>query len=146
MRSVRISEISMKQKSAAELTFREKLELAKLFGRLGLDVIETAPLGAGRADSLLVKSIAQTVTESIIAVPAGLDSKSIENAWESVKDAARPRLQVICPVSSVQMEYLLHEKAGAVKDTRPVTRMRPLRSFISPGSPPEKEAIHERSN
>lgn len=115
MKTVRISEISMKQKNAAGLTFREKLELAKLFGRLDLDVIEMSALGGGRGDSLLVKSVSQTVKDSIIAIPAGLDKVSIESAWDAVCTAAHPRLQVICPVSSVQMEYLLHEKSDAVK-------------------------------
>lgn len=114
MRTIRISEISMKQKNAAELTFREKLEFAKLLGRLGLDVIEIPALGGGRGDSLLVKSLAQSLPDTILALPAGLEKESIEKAWDALKDAAHPRLQVVCPVSSVQMEYLLHEKSSAV--------------------------------
>ncbi len=115
MKTIRISDISMKQKNAAQLTFREKLELAKLLDRLELDVIEMAGLGTGRGDTLLVKSVAQSVKNCIIAVPAGLKKESIEAAWDAVKDAAHPRLQVVCPVSSVQMEYLLHLKSDAVK-------------------------------
>jgi len=114
MRTIRISEISMKQKNAAELTFREKLEFAKLLGRLGIDVIEIPALSGGRGDALLVKSLAQSLSETILALPAGLEKESIEKAWDALKDAAHPRLQVVCPVSSVQMEYLLHEKSSAV--------------------------------
>jgi len=114
MRTVRISEISLKQKNAAELTFREKLELAKLLGRLGLDVIEMPALGEGKGDALLVKSIAQALSDTVIALPSGLEEESIKKAFDALKDAKKPRLQVVCPVSSVQMEYLLHEKSTAV--------------------------------
>jgi len=130
MRTVRISEISMKQKNAATLTFREKLELAKLLGRLGLDVIEMPPLGDGRGDSLLLKSMAQTLPDTVIALPCGLEKESIEKAWNALKDAKHPRLQVVCPVSSVQMEYLLHEKSDAIK-TKVVNAIKLCKTFCN---------------
>ena len=114
MRSIRISDITMKQKSAAGLTFKEKLELVKLLDRLDVDVIETGPIVKPRADALCIKSIAQSV-RSTVAVPVSLERARIDETWDAVSAARSVRLQVTAPVSSVQMEYLLHMKPDAVR-------------------------------
>jgi len=115
MRTLRVSDITMKQKKAASLTFKEKLELVKLLDKLYVDVIELAPLSGSRADSLCTKSIAQTVKNATVAVECGPDKEQIDRAWESLKEAVRPRLQIVCPISSVQMEYLYHLKPAAMQ-------------------------------
>jgi 2-isopropylmalate synthase len=47
-------------------------------------------------------------------VPVSLtEEESVRNTWEALKEAVKPRLQVVVPVSSVQMEYLLHMKPEA---------------------------------
>ena len=114
MHSIRISDVTMKQSCAAGLTFKEKLELVKLLDKLEVDVIETTPIVKPRADALCIKSIAQTV-RSIVAVPVPLDTAGIDTAWDAVCSAKRARLQVHVPVSSVQMEYMLHMKPDAVR-------------------------------
>ena len=113
MASVKISDITMKQiakSGEASLTFKGKLEIAKLLDRLGLSVIEVEGLGASRADALRIKSLASAITGSILAVPVELTEESVEATWDALKDAAHPRLQVMAPVSIVQMEYLCHKK------------------------------------
>ena len=115
MRKIKVSDVTMKQKAAAALTFREKLELVKLLDRLCADVIEIAPLTGKRADSLCAKSIAQTLQNAVLAVPAGLTKETIDRAWEAVGEAKAPRLQIVCPTSSVQMEYLYHCKPAQMQ-------------------------------
>lgn len=114
MRNIRISDITMKQPPEAggfSLSFREKIELAKQLDRLGVDVIEVSPIANRRIDTLLVKSLASAVQQSAIALPLNLaDGDAAEAAWNAVKSAAHPRLQVSVPVSTVQMEYLCHKK------------------------------------
>lgn len=115
---VAISDITIKlsgSKRENALSFRQKIELSKLLDSLGVTVIETAPILNGKSDFLLIKSLATTVRKSILAVPVDITSEdSVNQTWEALKGAARPRLQVSVPVSTVQMEYLCHKKPAAI--------------------------------
>jgi len=115
MNKIRISDVTMKQ--AAEgfsLSFKEKIELAKLLDKLGVDVIELEGMENPRIDSLRIKSIAAAVKDSILAVPVALNEESVAAVWSALQAAKKPRLQVCAPVSSVQMEYLHHKKPEAM--------------------------------
>ena len=96
MNEVRISDVTMKQagKSADfTLSFKEKLELAKLLDRLGVSVIELEGIEQTKIDSLRIKSVAAAVKNSIIAVPVELSRESVETTWNALKEARRPRLR-----------------------------------------------------
>ena len=115
MNEIRISDVTMKQ--AAEgfsLSFKEKIELAKLLDKLGVNVIELEGIENSRIDSLRIKSIAAAVQDSIVAVPVRLTRESAETVWAALQLAKHPRLQVCAAVSSVQMEYLFHKKPAAM--------------------------------
>ena len=99
------------QINATGLSFREKLELAKLLEKLNVDVIETGFVGDMHADSVLVKTIAGTINNSIISVPVPLSEATIERSWEMLSCAQKPRLNIIVPTSTVQMEYTYQLKA-----------------------------------
>ena len=115
MRKIQISDVTMKQAGAQNaLSFKEKIELAKLLDKLGVCVIELEPIVKEKTDSLLVKSIASAVKDSTLALPVALDDRSVSLTWNALKDARHPRLQVCAPVSSVQMEYLFHKKPEAM--------------------------------
>ena len=115
MKQIRISDVTMKQKSADfNLSFKEKIELSKLLDKLGVSVIELEPISQPKIDALRIKSVAAAVKDSILAVPVALDPKSVEMTWNALKDARKPRLQVCAPVSPVQMEYLFHKKPEAM--------------------------------
>ena len=120
MRNIRISDITMKVPPEAggfSLSFREKIELAKLLDKLGVDVIEVSRIVNRRIDTLLVKSLASAVHDSVLALPLNTeDADGAEAAWNAVKDAAHPRLQISLPVSTVQMEYLCHKKPAQILD------------------------------
>ena len=112
---IRISDTTMKQ--AAEgfsLSFREKIELAKLLDKLGTSVIEVEGLHGTRTDALRIKSIAAAVSDSIVSSPVELNIQSVEETWNALQQAKHSRLQVCAPVSSVQMEYLYHKKPEAM--------------------------------
>ncbi|MCQ2558634.1 MAG: hypothetical protein MJ135_05875, partial [Oscillospiraceae bacterium] len=117
MNTVKITDASMKQQGKAagfSLSFKDKLELAKLLDKLGVSVIELEAVTQPKVDALRIKSIAAAVKNSIVAVPVGTDEESIEFVWNALKGAAHPRMQVSLPVSTVQMEYLFHKKPEAV--------------------------------
>lgn len=98
----------------AALTFREKIETAKLLDKLGVNVIELGELSGAIADGLLIKSVAASVSESSVAVCAGFDPAQIAAVWDSLKNAKHPRLQVRAAVSTSRMEYVYHRKADAM--------------------------------
>ena len=115
MNYIRISDVTMKQ--AAEgfsLSFKEKIELAKLLDKLGVDVIELEGIENPRVDGLRIKSVATAVSSSIVAVPVQLTPESVRQVWNALQQAKHPRLQVCAPTSSVQMEYLFHKKPEAM--------------------------------
>ena len=115
MQKIMISDITMKQAAESfSLSFKEKIELAKLLDKLNVDVIELEGIANPRVDSLRIKSIAAAVKESIVAVPVALNQESVQQTWAALRDAKSPRLQVCAPVSSVQMEYLFHKKPEAM--------------------------------
>ncbi|MBQ8719535.1 MAG: hypothetical protein IJY65_00700 [Clostridia bacterium] len=115
MKQIKISDATMKQMSEGfSLSFKEKIELAKLLDKLGVDIIELEGISNARIDSLRIKSIAAATSESIIAVPVEFSDESIEEAFSALKCAKHPRLQVSAPASAVQIEYLFHKKPDAV--------------------------------
>ncbi len=129
MKQIRISDVTMKQTAGDfSLSFKEKIELAKLLDRLGVSAIEVEGIKSPKVDALRIKSIATAVKSSAVAVPVQLDSQSVEKTWSALKQAKHPRLQVCAPVSPVQMEYLFHKKPDAMLEAIRQT-VRDCRSF-----------------
>ena len=118
MRTVMISDVTMKQAVEAGgflLSFREKIELAKLLDKLGTSVVELGAEENPKSNRLLIKSVASALSASILAVPVSLtDPDSATFVWDALAEAGKPRLQVCSPVSVVQMEYFLHKKPEAL--------------------------------
>lgn len=115
MKNIRISDITMKQSgSELSLSFKEKIELAKLLDKLGVSVIELEPIEQAKIDALRIKSVAAAVKNGIVAVPVSLNKESVAATWNALKEAKQARLQVCAPVSPVQMEYLFHKKPEAM--------------------------------
>lgn len=119
MEEVRICDTTMKLAESSRevaLSFKEKLELAKLLDRLEIPVIEIEGVSNERVDALRIKSIASIVRHGQLAVPVDIDGKDVDLIWESLAEAANPRLQVMASVSPAQMEYLYHKKAPQMLD------------------------------
>ena len=130
MKQIVISDATMKQVSKdLQLSFKEKIELAKLLDKLGVDFIELNGIKNARIDALQIKSIVSAVKESKIAVEVELNNtENIEKTWNALKDAKNPRLQVRAATSPVQIEYLFHKKPEAMLDAikRTVTECKAL--------------------
>lgn len=92
------------------LSFKEKIETAKLLDLLCVDVIELAPITEPKSDTLLIRTIASLVKNSALCCPAGISKEDIDNARNAVSGAAKPRLLISLPTSVVQMEYLCGKK------------------------------------
>lgn len=113
MEEVKISDVTMKA-LGGQLSFKEKIELSKLLDRLGVSVIELEGIESAKVDALRIKSIATAVRDSVVAVPVALTKDGADAVWNALKGARKPRLQVVTPTSTVQMEYLCHKKPDAM--------------------------------
>lgn len=113
MKKIYIADITLKKLSAdrgVSLLFREKTAVANCADSLGVDVIELPAVKAVREDTIIYKTIAKNVNNAILAIPVGFTSETVAVAWECIKEAKRPRLQIELPVSTIQMEYTYHVK------------------------------------
>jgi 2-isopropylmalate synthase len=122
MKQIKITDITLREESAApsfSLSFKEKIELARELDKLGIDVIETAPITDEKTDALLVRTISSLVKHAVLSCPTGLTADSVAAAWNAIMGAAHPRMLVSIPVSTVQMEYLCHRKPKQVLELIP---------------------------
>ena len=110
MRFIALSDITLKTSDGLTLSFKEKIELAKLLDRLNVSGIELAPIENKKIDSLLVKSVAMSAKNAVVAVPVTQNMESVDITWAALKEAKKPRLQLKAPMSPTQMEYFWHKK------------------------------------
>ena len=114
MKKANITDITLKtlaQDREVSLLFREKTAIAVCADSLGVNAVELAPIKNLREDTIIYKTIAQNVQNTTLAIPVGFSAEEVAQAWECVKDAKQPRLQIEVPTSTVQMEYTYHVKA-----------------------------------
>ena len=118
LEEIRISDCTLiDQVNQAQLSFREKIELCRLIDKLGVSSINLNEIRHPKVDALLIKSISSAVSHATIAVPVSLTRpESVQETWDALRNAKSARLQLMCPVSSVQMEYILHLKPAAMLD------------------------------
>jgi len=117
MLEIKIADISLRESehgNAARLSFREKLETAKLLEKLRIDIIETGYVGDSPADAAFIRTLASSLEFSVVSVPVELDKKSVDRTWDALSKARKPRLTVVVPTSTVQMEYKRQMKAETV--------------------------------
>ena len=107
MRKILIAEATLSD--AQGMSFREKLETARLLDAINTNIIELCPLSGEKSDEILVKTIAAQTNYAILSCP--VTDGEVEKTWECVKGAKNPRLNVKLPVSVVGMEYGAHLKA-----------------------------------
>ena len=117
MNKILVNDITLKKLSEEReiaLLFREKTAIASCADSLGVDAVELAPVKNLREDTIIYKTIAQNVQSAALAIPVGFDADGVSAAWECIKDAKSPRLQVELPVSTLQMEYTYHVKQSVM--------------------------------
>lgn len=113
MKKISIADITLKKLSedrAVSLLFREKAAIANCADSIGVDVIELPAVKSVREDTIIYKTISKNVQKATLAVPVGFSVEDVQIAWECIKDAKNPCLQIELPVSTLQMEYTYHVK------------------------------------
>ena len=112
MQTVTISDVTMK--SGVSLSFKEKIEIAKLLDKIGINAVEMPVFEGAKRDALLIKSIASSLQNGVLCVACPLEEAGIEAAYDAVCAAKHPRLQLVVPTSTVQMEYICRKKPPVV--------------------------------
>lgn len=122
MKKIFIADVTMAGNPAAgdlSLTFREKTEIARSLDRMCADVIEFAPIVNEKIDTLLVRTAAPIVKESILCQRAGYTVESVDTAYNAVASAAKKRISIAFPLSPAQMEFICHRKPKAIAEAIP---------------------------
>ena len=94
-----------------QLLFREKTAIVSAIDNFGVDAIELAELRNRKEDTIIYKTIASAVENSMLCLPVGATVEGVAAAWEAIQDAKKPCLMVCMPTSTVTMEYMYHLKA-----------------------------------
>ena len=113
------------QSPGATLTSKEKLDIARMLTKLGVDIIEAGFPIASPDDFAAVKDIADKVGNEVfddgyVPVICGLsraNPKDIERAWDAVKGAKRPRIHTFIATSKIHMETKLNKTPEEVVET-----------------------------
>ena len=119
MKTIKLSDMTLRQAVQSRtfnVSFKERIEIARSLDRLHVDVLELPAIQDPKADVLASKTIASVVGSAALSATCGMTEESVEQAWESVKGAKKPMLHVMAPVSAIQMEYQCHKKAPAMAE------------------------------
>lgn len=112
------------QSPGATLTSNEKLEIARMLAKLGVDIIEAGFPIASPDDFAAVKQIADVVGNEVfddgyVPVICGLsraNEKDIKRSWDAVKNAKLPRVHTFIATSKIHMESKLNKTPDEVVD------------------------------
>jgi 2-isopropylmalate synthase len=113
------------QSPGASLTSSEKLEIARMLARLGVDVMEAGFPAASPDDLAAVRQIAIEVGNKapmpgreppIICGLARATRGDIDKAWQAVRHAARPRIHTFLATSPIHMKHKLRMDPEEVVD------------------------------
>jgi 2-isopropylmalate synthase len=97
------------QTPGAKLNAQEKLEIARQLARLQVDVIEAGFPISSPGDFRAVQQISRLVKGPVIAALARTVKEDIDCAWNSVRDAEKPRIHVFLAASDIHMEKKLRK-------------------------------------
>src|SRR5580692_2556577 len=106
------------QSPGISLNAAEKLEIAQQLARLGVDVIEAGFPITSPGDFEAVQTIAREVSDPAPPIIAGLARThvaDIDAAWESVRDAERPRIHTFISTSDIHIVHQLQTTREDVK-------------------------------
>ncbi len=109
MKKIYIADTTLCQ-NASTLSFKEKIEIARLLERLKVDCVELPTAGDTKADMLLLRTLASFVKQAALSVCVGLTAENIPAIMQALSNAEKPVLRIELPTSPVGMEYTCHRK------------------------------------
>ena len=102
------------QSPGASMSLEEKIQIARVFDDLGVDIIEAGFPIASPGDFEAVTEISKILKKSI---PAGLSrhsKKDIDRCYESLKHAERFRIHTFISTSPLHMKHKLNKSPEEV--------------------------------
>lgn len=106
MKQIKVFDTTLRdgeQVPGAKLGTEEKLIIARQLVKLGADVIEAGFPASSPGDSVSVKEIAKKIRGPVITGLARAVKKDIDDLWESVKYAERPRIHIVLGSSDIHV-------------------------------------------
>src|SRR3989344_3041696 len=95
------------QSPGANLTPSEKLMVAKQLEKLKVDIIESGFPISSKGSFEAVQAIAKEVRKPIICALARTAKEDIDAAWNSIKEAEKPRIHVFVATSQIHLDHKL---------------------------------------
>ena len=116
------------QSPGATMTFDEKLEVAEMLDRMGVDIIEAGFPIASEGDFEAVSTIAKRSENAIIAGLARAIPGDIDRCGEAVRHAKRGRIHTFVSTSPIHLEHQMRKSQDEVLEiiTETVTQARNL--------------------
>ncbi|MDA9631513.1 2-isopropylmalate synthase [Candidatus Pelagibacter sp.] len=105
------------QSPGASMSLEEKIQIARLFDELGIDIIEAGFPIASPGDFEAVSEVSKILKNSI---PAGLSRhsvKDIDRAYEALKHAPRFRIHTFISTSPLHMKHKLNMSSDDVYES-----------------------------
>lgn len=95
------------QTPGANLNSNEKVKIASQLEALGVDIIEAGFPRASEGDFEAVKAVSKHIKRPIVCGLARATKSDIDDAYEALKCAVRPRVHVFLATSKIHREYKL---------------------------------------
>jgi 2-isopropylmalate synthase len=106
------------------LTPPQKVEMAHQLARLGVDTIEAGFPAASPEDFAAVEQIAREVKGPVIAGLARAAAQDIDQCWEAIKSAERPRIHTFLSPSDAHLESASERDQTRARTVEMVARAR----------------------
>ena len=95
------------QSPGFHLNAAAKLRIARQLEKLGVDVIEAAYPSSSAGEYDACRRIAREVRGAEVTALARADRDEIDTAWRAIRDAQKPQIHVVVPVSDLHIERKL---------------------------------------
>lgn len=104
------------QSPGAAMGPQEKVTMARQLEALGVDVIEAGFPAVSEGEFEAVRLVAGEVREATVAAMARAGQSDIDRAWEALKGARNPRLNVFLSTSDLHLKHQLRKSRQEVLD------------------------------
>ena len=96
------------QSPGASMSLEEKIQIARVFDELGIDIIEAGFPIASPGDFEAVTEVSKILKKSIPAGLARHSKKDIDRCYEALKHASRFRIHTFISTSPLHMKHKLN--------------------------------------
>lgn len=117
------------QSPGASMTREEKVRIAKMLEKMGVDVIEAGFAIASVGDFESVRAVAEAVSESTVCSLSRAGAQDIDRAAEALLPARRGRIHTFIATSPIHMQYKLRMQPDDVVE-RAVAAVKHARNLI----------------